>query len=98
MRKTQKQDLGADPAWSINSGKIESRPGDFPGFRRLSAAVSSSGLKGPEIPFPLAVGTFHRSDSCLLTSLVDSRLPALSAPLLTSCEAMEFANVGHRRD
>jgi len=41
---------------------------------------------------------FHRSDSCLLTSLVDSRLPVLCAPLFTSCEAMEFAETGHRRE
>jgi len=29
----------------MNSGKMESNPGDFPGFRRLRAAVNSSGLK-----------------------------------------------------
>ena len=35
LRKSQNRDLRADPAWSINTGKIESSPGDFPGFRRL---------------------------------------------------------------
>jgi len=49
MRKLQNQDLRADPAWIINSGKMESNPGDFPGFRHLRAAASSSGLKGSEI-------------------------------------------------
>jgi len=44
VRKSQNQDVGADLAWSINSGKR-----DFPGFRRLRAAASSSGLKGSEI-------------------------------------------------
>jgi len=44
VRKSQNQDLRADPAWSINSGKMEFSPGDFPGFRRLKAAASSSGL------------------------------------------------------
>ena len=83
--------------WNINSGKIESRPGDFPGFRRLRAAASSSGLKGPEILFPSGVRTFHRSDSCLLTNLVDSWFPVLSAPFFTSCEAMAFGETGHRR-
>jgi len=48
-RKSQNQNLRADPAWNTNSGNIESRPRDFPGFRRLRAAVSSSGLKRPEI-------------------------------------------------
>ena len=43
-------------------------------LRRLRAAASSSGLKGPEILFPSGARTFHRSDSSLLTSLVDSRL------------------------
>ena len=49
LRKSQNQDLRADPAWIINSGKMESNPGDFPGFRRLTAAAHSSGLKGSEI-------------------------------------------------
>jgi len=33
----------------------------------------------------------------LLTSLVDSRPPVLCAPFFTSCKAMEFAEMGHRR-
>jgi len=41
LRKSQNQDLRADPAWSINSGKMESNPGDFPGFKRLRAAANS---------------------------------------------------------
>jgi len=49
LRKSQNQDLTADPAWSINSGNMESNPGDFPGFKRLRAAANSSGLKGSEI-------------------------------------------------
>jgi len=49
VRKSQNQDLRADPAWSINSGKMESNPGDFPGFMRLRAAASSSGTNGSEI-------------------------------------------------
>ena len=32
LRKSQSQDLRADPAWSINSGKMESNPGDFLGL------------------------------------------------------------------
>jgi len=98
LRKSQNQDLRADPAWSINSGKMESNPGDFPGFRRLRSATSSSGLKGSEILWPSGVGIFHRSDICLLTSLVGSRPPVLCAPFFTSCEAMEFAVTGHRRE
>jgi len=46
VRKSQNQDLRADLSWSINSGKMESNPGDFPGFRRLRAAANTSGLKG----------------------------------------------------
>jgi len=49
LRKSQNQDLRADPAWSINSRKMESNLGDFPGFRRLRAAANSSGLKDSEI-------------------------------------------------
>jgi len=46
LRKSQNQDLRADLAWSINSGKMESNTGDFPGFRHLRAAANSFGLKG----------------------------------------------------
>jgi len=53
---------------------------------------------GSEIPRPSRVGIFHRSDSCLLTSLVDSRPPDLCAPFFTSCEAMDFAETGHGRE
>jgi len=97
VRKSQNQDLRADPAWVMNSGKMECNPGDFPGFRRLRAAASSSGLKGSEILWPSGVGIFHRSDSSLLTSLVDSWSPVLCAPFFTSFEAMEFAETGHWR-
>jgi len=48
VRKSQNQDLRADPAVSINSGKMESNPGDVPGVRRLRAAANSSGLKGSD--------------------------------------------------
>jgi len=56
VRKSQNQDLRADLAWSMNSGKMESNPGDFPGFRRLRAAARSSGLKGSKILWPSGVG------------------------------------------
>jgi len=49
LSKSQNQDLRAVLAWSANSGKMESNPGDFSGFRRLRAAANSSGLKGSEI-------------------------------------------------
>jgi len=38
VRKSQNQDLRADPAWTINSGKIEIRT------RRLSRPVDGSKL------------------------------------------------------
>ena len=70
--------------------------------RRLSclqtsegSRASSSGLKGSEMLWPSGVGIFHRSDSCLLTSLVDLRSPVLCVPFSTSCEAMEFAETWH---
>ena len=69
--KSRNCDLRADPAWSMNSGKMESNPGDFPGFRRLRAAASFSGLKGSEILWPSGIGIFHRSDSPLLASVKD---------------------------
>jgi len=49
LRKSQNQDLRVNPAWGINSGKVESSSRDFPGFRRLRAAANSAGLKGLEI-------------------------------------------------
>jgi len=97
VRKSQNQDLRVDPAWGKNSGKMESSPGDFPGFRRQTAATSSSGLKGSEILWSSCVGIFHKSDSSLLTSLVDSQPPVPFAPFFTSCEAMEYAEMGHWR-
>jgi len=51
LRESQNQDLRADLAWSINSEKMEPSPGDFPGFRRLRAAATSSVLKGSEIGY-----------------------------------------------
>jgi len=49
LRKSLNQDLRADLAWSINSLKMESNPGDFPDFRRLRAAANSFTLKVLEI-------------------------------------------------
>jgi len=95
MWKSQNQDLRADLAWSMNYGKMESIPRNFPGFRRLRAAASTCGLMGSEILRPSGVGIFHRSDSSLLTSLVDSCPHVMCAPFFTSCEAMEFAETGH---
>jgi len=97
VRKLHNQDLRADLVWSVNSEKIESRPGDFPGCCCLRVAASSSGMKGPEMLFPSGDGTFHRSDSSLLICLLDSRLPVLCSSFFTSCEAMEFAEMGHKR-
>jgi len=49
LRKPQFQDLRADLAWSINFGKMEANPVDFPGFRHLREAASCSSLRGSEI-------------------------------------------------
>jgi len=49
VRKSQNHDLRADPAWSINSGKMESNTEDFPGIKTLRAAANSSGLKSSEM-------------------------------------------------
>ena len=43
-------------------------------------AASSSGVKGPEMLSRSDVGTIHRSDSCLLTSLVESHDPLSCVP------------------
>jgi len=52
VKKPHNQDLRADPAWSINSGKIESSPGDFPD------SVKISGFQpGGRLPF------FHGRES-----------------------------------
>ena len=97
MRKSQNQGLRADPEWSKNSGKMESNPGGFPDFRCLRALSRSSGVKESEILWPSSVGIFHRSDSSLLMSLVDSRFPVLCASFFTSYKAMVFAETGHWR-
>jgi len=48
-RKPQNQDFRAGPGWSMNSEKMESNAGDFPGVRRLRAAASFFGIKASEI-------------------------------------------------
>jgi len=70
--------------YSISTNKkMESRPGDLPGLRRLRAAARSSGMKGSKILHPSGVGTFHKWDRFLLTSLVDLHLPvSLVCPVL----------------
>ena len=80
----------------LREGRIQSR--DFHVFRCLRAAANSSSLKVSEILWPSGVGIFHRSDSCLLTSLVGSRLLVLCATFFTNCETMEFAETGHTRE
>jgi len=97
VRKSQNLGLKAASAWSMNLGKIESKPGDFSGFKRLRTAASSPVLKGPKILFPSGAGTFHSLHSSLLVGLVDSAPPVLCASIFMSCEAMEFAETGHRR-
>jgi len=62
-------------SWSIYCGKIEFNPGDFPGSRWLRAVGSCSDVEGPETLWSSGVGTFHRSDTSLM-SLVDSRSPS----------------------
>jgi len=53
VKTSQNQDLRADPAWCINSAKMESNPEDFLGFRCLRAAASSSRLNALEIMWPI---------------------------------------------
>ena len=77
VRKSQNHDLKADLAWSINSGKMESRLRHLPGLRRLRATARSSGLKRLKILYPWGRRIFQKLDRFLLTSLVDSRLPVL---------------------
>ena len=46
VRKSQNHESRVDPAWSINSGKVESRPVDFPGFRRLNRFMQIATWRG----------------------------------------------------
>jgi len=48
----------------------KSKLGHIPGFKWWRAVESSSGVKRPEIYICSGVGAFHKSDSCLLKSLV----------------------------
>ena len=100
VRKSQNHESRVDPAWSINSGKVESRPVDFPGFRRLRAAASSSDLKGSEIAyyflqvFGPSVGW---TAACWWAWWIRDS-PVLCALFFASCEAIEFSETGHRRE
>jgi len=94
VKKSHDQDLRADPTWS-RPWEIESNPGDFPGSRQLRVVASSLGMKGTEMLSPSGVRTFHRSNTFLLTSLVDSQSPVLSTTFFLSCEMLEFAKIGH---
>ena len=66
------QDLRTGPSWSITSGKIESKPEDFPGFRCLRAVASLSGVKWSEMLSLSGVGTFRQ---LLVDEPSVSRLP-----------------------
>ena len=62
-RNPHSQDFRAAPAWSKNSGQIESGPGAFPGFRCLRAAANSEGVKLPQTFTALVVEALQRSDT-----------------------------------
>ena len=72
-RKLQNQDFSAAPAWVINSGKIESGPGAFPGFRCLRAAANSCEVKLLEMFTELAKVALQRSDTSCEMSRDHSR-------------------------
>jgi len=95
VRKSQNRDFESQPGVEYELREYGMQPGDFPGFRRLRATASSSGLKGSEILWPSDVVIFHRSDSSLLTNLVISRSPFLCAPFFR--REMELAEMGHWR-
>ena len=82
--------------------RFQSRPGveyelreDGVQCRRLSWVQASEGsstlLRSKGFRDTVTLRCFHRSETSLLTSLVDSQFPVLCAPFFTSCEAMEFA-------
>jgi len=98
VKKKHFQNFRADLAWSLNSRKIESNSGDFFAFTWLRALATSSGVKGPDMRCPSGVGTFHRSGTSLLMSLVDSLSFVLCAPFFTIGEAIEFAENGAQMD
>jgi len=76
MKKPQNQDFGSDPAWSMIFRKMESNPGEFSEFRRLRKAASSSSFRDTATS---VVTILSKSDSSLLTSLLDSRSQDLCA-------------------
>ena len=80
LEEVEKPRFESRPGMEYKLRGIESRPQDFPGFRRLGMAASSSSLKGPEILSSSGVRTFHSSDSCLLTSLGEPS--GFAAPVL----------------
>ena len=67
------QNFKAEPAWSISSGHRESGPGVFPDFKSWRALANFSQEKSPEKHFLGGVGFLQSWDTCLTTSLADSR-------------------------
>ena len=96
-RKLLSQDFRAAPAWIISSGHMESGPRALPGFSIYRDLTNSSGEKSPEIHLSAGVGILPSSDSSLSTSLVNSRSFDFYVPFLTSCEAIELAEMGQGR-
>ena len=81
----------------ISSEHIESGSGAFPGFSISRDLANSYGEKSPEIHLSAGVGILQSSDTSLSTSLVNSRSFVLYVPFLTSCEAIELAEMGQGR-
>ena len=92
-RKLFSQDFRAASAWIISSGYMESGHGALPDFSIERDLANSSGEKSPQIHLSAGVGILQSLDTSLSTSLVNSRSLVLYVPFLTSCKAIELAEM-----
>ena len=79
---------------------MESGPGAFPVVSNQRALENSSGVKPSEVGLilPAGVWIFQSSETSSATSLAGSWSFVLYTPFFTSCEAIQFAKIGHRRE
>jgi len=88
------QRCGTVALWVSNSGKKESNPGGFPGFRRLKEA-SSTGLKSSEILWP-SVSSISRTAACWWSWYTRSSQSCV--PVLHELEGDRVCRDGHRQE
>ena len=92
------QVLKAAAAWRINSGNMmEFGSGLFLVLSNWRTLENSSGVKSPEILSPAGVWIFQSSETSLAMSLAGSWSFTLYTLFFTSCDAIQWAEIGQGR-